>query len=115
MHYHAHIYWQNEAQRFEALYLRQPLSKMGCQLGTIHDSAIGPHPLPMYQVNYNSNNANEVEELLSTTKLDILLHEDTGDDVRDHTIGARWIGNKLKLDIAWLEEYMRNKNVGNNQ
>ena len=61
----------------------------------------------MYQVNYNSNIAEEVEELLAGTKLDILLHEDTGDDVRDHTEGARWLGNKLKLDLAWLEEYTR--------
>lgn len=107
MHYHAHIYWQNEAQRFEALHLRQPLQELGCQLGSIHNEPIGPHPLAMYQVNYNSNIAEEVEHLLSQTKLDILLHEDTGDDVRDHTVGARWIGSKLKLDIAWLEDNLR--------
>lgn len=111
MHYHAHIYWQNEAQRFEALHLRQPLKELGCQLGTIHDSAIGPHPFPMYQVNYNSNIAEEVESLLAKNKLDILLHEDTGNDVRDHTQGARWIGNKLKLNIEWLEEYARKQNA----
>ena len=44
MFYHAHIYWQNESQRFEALHLRQPLQTMGCQLGSIHDKPIGPHP-----------------------------------------------------------------------
>ena len=107
MHYHAHIYWQNESQRFEALNLRPLLSELGCSLGTIWDKEIGPHPFPMYQVNYNSNNQESVEELLSATKLDILLHEDTGDDVRDHTKGARWIGQELKLDLEWLEQYAR--------
>lgn len=107
MYYHAHIYWQNESQRFEALHLRQPLQELGCQLGRVWDEAIGPHPYAMYQVNYNSNIAEEVEELLSKTKLDILLHEDTGDDLRDHTEGARWIGNKLTLNLEWLEEYAR--------
>jgi DOPA 4,5-dioxygenase len=107
MYYHAHIYWQNEAQRFEALKLRQPLQELGCQLGSMHDEPIGPHPYAMYQVNYNSNIAEDVEEFLSKTKLDILLHEDTGDDVRDHTTGARWIGNKLTLNIEWLRNYMR--------
>ena len=109
MYYHAHIYWQNESQRFEALHLRQPLQELGCHLGTIHEIPIGPHPLPMYQVNYNSNIAEEVEEMLSKTKLDILLHEDTGDDLRDHTTGARWIGRPLTLNIKWLEEYARSK------
>lgn len=107
MHYHAHIYWQNEAQRFEALHLRQPLQELGCRLGTIHDDPIGPHPYAMYQVNYNSNIAGEVEKLLTNTKLDILLHEDTGDDLRDHTEGAKWIGNKLTLNLEWLKNYIK--------
>lgn len=108
MHYHAHIYWQNENQRFDALNLRQPLKELGCRLGTVHDEPIGPHPCAMYQVNYNSNIAEQVEKLLSTTKLDILLHEDTGDDLRDHAEGARWIGNKLTLNLEWLKNYIRN-------
>jgi DOPA 4,5-dioxygenase len=107
MNYHAHIYWQNEAQRFEALYLRQPLQELGCQLGNLHDEPIGPHPHAMYQVNYNSSNAPQVEDLLYKAKLHILLHEDTGDDLRDHTIGARWIGRPLTLDLKWLENYVR--------
>lgn len=109
MLYHAHVYWQNEAQRREALLLRQPLQELGCQLGTIWDRPIGPHPLPMYQVNYSSNIAEEVEEMLAGTKLDILLHEDTGNDVRDHTQGARWINNQLTLDIQWLRDCSEGK------
>jgi DOPA 4,5-dioxygenase len=109
MYYHAHIYWQNENQRSAALTLRQPLQNLGCRLGTIHDTPIGPHPYAMYQVNYNSDIQESVEELLSTTKLDILLHEDTGDDLRDHTEGARWIGNKLILDLEWLENYVKER------
>lgn len=109
MRYHAHIYWQNEDQRREALNLRQPLQDLGCQLGRIWDEPIGPHPYAMYQVNYSDTNSVAVETLLNTTKLDILLHEDTGDDLRDHTDGARWIGNKLKLDLVWLQEYAKGK------
>lgn len=111
MHYHAHIYWQNEDQRRESLHLRQPLQNLGCVLGTIHDEPIGPHPCAMYQVNYTSDIAKEVETLLYKAKLHILLHEDTGDDVRDHTEGARWIGRPLVLNIEWLEEYARKQNA----
>lgn len=107
MRYHAHIYWENEAQRFEALHLREPLRELGCKVGSIHEEPIGPHPLAMYQVNYNSTIAKAVEGLLYKAKLHILLHEDTGDDVRDHTQGARWIGRPLNLDIAWLKNYAK--------
>lgn len=110
MLYHAHVYWQNESQHSEALQLRQKLVNLGCEVGTMHDRPIGPHPLPSYQVNYSSNNADAVEFVLASTSLDILLHEDTGDDMRDHTTGARWLGNELKLDLVWLTNYMKNKN-----
>lgn len=109
MHYHAHIYWQNEDQRREALLLRQSLQALDCSLGRIWDEPIGPHPYAMYQVNYNSSNVNLVESILAKTSLDILLHEDTGDDVRDHTTGARWLGNELALDIEWLRTHSREK------
>ena len=105
MDYHAHVYWQNEDQRRRALLLRYPLEQLGCELGRICDEPIGPHPHAMYQASYHSDNAAKVEDLLQRSGLDVLLHEDTGDDVRDHTQGARWLGNELKLDLEWLQQY----------
>ena len=109
MHYHAHVYWHNEDQQRLSLKLREHLAALGCGLGRIMDRPIGPHPLPSYQVNYSSENSAAVESLLARAGLDILLHEDTGDDMRDHTEGARWLGQTLKLDLEWLENYTRNK------
>ena len=107
MNYHAHVYWQNEAERQISLKLRPVLTKLDCGLGRIMEHPVGPHPLPSYQVNYSTKEQAEVEELLIESGLNVLLHEDTGDDMRDHTEGARWLGNKLKLDLEWLEEYTR--------
>ena len=56
----------------------------------------------MYQVMYDTNNKNFVENYLQrfSKKISILLHEDIGtDNKRDHTEGARWIGKKLKLNL----------------
>lgn len=105
MYYHAHIYWHNEDQRRRALLLRYPLEQLGCNLGRICEEPIGPHPQAMYQAGYHSDDAAKIEELLRESGLDVLLHEDTGDDVRDHTHGARWLGNELKLDLEWLQRY----------
>ena len=107
MYYHAHIYWSTPEQRNIAVSLREPLDKHECGLGRVWDQPIGPHPLPMYQVNYCDTIKQPVEELLSSSGLTILLHEDTGDDLRDHTEGTRWLGETLQLDLDWLEEYIR--------
>lgn len=105
MNYHAHIYWSDKTQRELALSLRQKLAELGCRIGTVWDMPIGPHPLPMYQVNYNDDIKNNVETLLSTLGLVVLLHEDTGNDILDHTVGARWLGEALGLDLEWLKAH----------
>jgi aromatic ring-cleaving dioxygenase len=106
MNYHAHIYWRDPEERERAIALRPELAALGCGLGQIHDRPIGPHPLPMYQVMYDSSLQHKVESLLSVLALSILLHEDIGlDHVRDHTDGARWINDPLDLDLDFLEDF----------
>lgn len=106
MNYHAHVYWKNNHERDIALSLHFQLEEYGCKIGRIWDKAIGPHPLPMYQVYYNSSNQNLVESYLQSQSLTVLLHEDIGvDHVRDHTEGARWIGEQLELDLKFLENF----------
>ena len=107
MYYHAHVYWSTPEQRATAIDTRNKLSDLNCGLGRVWDQPIGPHPLPMYQVNYCTTIQEPVEALLKSTGLTVLLHEDTGDDLRDHTEGTRWLGQELKLDLVWLEEYTR--------
>lgn len=102
--YHGHIYWNDPDGKEIAIWMRPFLKSMDCRLGTVHDRPIGPHPCPMYQVEYTSRNQSAVENFLKQNSrgLSILLHDDTGDHVIDHTIGARWIGAPLDLDIEWL-------------
>ena len=57
----------------------------------------------MYQVMYEDNIKGLVEQYLrlKANGLSILLHEDIGTNhKRDHTEGARWIGEKLTLNLA---------------
>ena len=109
MHYHAHVYWSSEGERETALSIREGLKDLGLSLGRVWDVKVGPHPLPMYQVNYSDADAPAVEGLLSSSGLNVLLHEDTGDDLRDHTEGARWLGDSLDLDLEWLRAYAEMK------
>ena len=106
MKYHAHIYWNNEEEKEIALGLRLALHDYGCGLGRIKDEPVGPHPVPMYQVMYDDGNRDAVEGYLGCPSrgISVLLHEDVGDDhVRDHTEGARWIGEPLVLNLTFLK------------
>lgn len=109
MKYHAHVYWSNGDERKTALSLRKELEDLGLSLGRVWDVKVGPHPLPMYQVNYADPDVVIVENLLSSSGLTVLLHEDTGDDLRDHTEGAKWLGKTLDLDLEWLRAYVEMK------
>ena len=105
MNYHAHIYWKNTEEREKAMSVRTYLHDNGCALGRVWNIPIGPHPLPMYQVMYNSDNQSCIESYLTDTGLNILLHEDIGTNhVRDHTEGARWIGPAQELDLDFLRQ-----------
>ena len=107
MEYHAHIYWRNPAERERAMILREWLSQEGCVMGRVWDTAIGPHSWPMYQVIYNSNNKGRIESFLRVNREtnSILLHESINDDLRDHTDGARWLGEELPLRLWIFEEH----------
>lgn len=86
--------------------MRPSFLSMGASLGAIHDRPIGPHPLPMYQIMYDTPIQTEVETLLRIQPMSILLHEDIGiDHVKDHTDGARWINTPLELDLQFLENF----------
>ena len=86
--------------------MRPSFISMGASLGAIHDKPIGPHPLPMYQIMYDTSIQTEVETLLRIQPMSILLHEDIGiDHVKDHTDGARWINTPLELDLQFLENF----------
>ena len=102
MEYHAHIYWKNPSERARAIMFREWLEKEGCIMGRVWDEPIGPHPLPMYQVIYTSDKKGRIESFLQANRetMSILLHESINDDLRDHTEGARWLGNELELKLS---------------
>lgn len=103
--FHAHIYFE-PASRDAAARIREGLStRFEVQLGRWHDKPIGPHPKAMYQVAFLPNQFGKVVPwlMLNHEGLDILIHPETGDDVGDHADRSLWIGEKLELDIEFLQ------------
>ena len=75
----------------------------------IWDRPVGPHPLPMFEVNvFNPSQFGAFVSWLAVYKgpLSVLVHPNTGDAVRDHSEGATWMGEKLPLNLEVLKQFL---------
>jgi aromatic ring-cleaving dioxygenase len=99
--YHAHVYYDVKTTRRRAARLRRRVGQKFPQakLGRWHDELVGPHTQSMYQIAFPAGLfATFVPWLvLNRDSLAVLLHPETGDDYRDHTAHACWLGTQLPL------------------
>lgn len=113
--FHAHIYFEPAQQSSaEALYLAiHTLMLPRVRLGLFHFRLVGPHSLPMFTVMFEEAEKFEFIQFLqrNRSELSILIHEDTGDDYRDHTQGAEWLGNPLAINFEHFERIKHEKSA----
>jgi aromatic ring-cleaving dioxygenase len=99
--YHAHVYYDAKMTRARAARLRRRVAQKFPQtkLGRWHDELVGPHTQSMYQIAFPAGAfATFVPWLiLNRDGLAVLLHPETGDDYRDHTEHACWLGRQLPV------------------
>lgn len=101
--YHAHIYY-DPASRDTAGRVRAGLAKFDVRLGSWHDKPVGPHPKAMYQVIFSPEQFATIIPwlMLHREGLDVLVHPETGDSVKDHLEHSLWLGKRLDLDVRPL-------------
>ena len=106
-HYHAHVYYDPLKTRDHAERLRARIAEEFPQvkLGRWHDELVGPHTRSMYQVAFPSGLLASFLPwlMLNRDGLTVLLHPETGDELRDHTAHAAWLGGELPLRLDALK------------
>lgn len=105
--YDAHIYFTPQTRpKAETLQkaLLNSFTPEQMRVSRLVDRPVGPHPLPMFEVNFPKANFQMIRNFLEDNRngLDVLIHTVTGDDPKDHTEGATWLGQKLELDMDFL-------------
>lgn len=102
--YHAHIYY-SAAERDAAAALREDFARNEAILfvGRMMDRAVGPHPIPQYEVHFLESARDRVVAAIEASGLRALVHPLTDDDLADHMSLARWIGEPVDLDVSVLD------------
>ncbi|MGC3987538.1 MAG: DOPA 4,5-dioxygenase family protein [Pseudorhodoferax sp.] len=103
--WHAHVYFGADS-RDEAWRLREAVqAELGTlvEVGRFHERPVGPHPMWSYQLAIGHADFAQVVGWLALNHgaLDVLVHPNTGDALRDHRDHALWIGrsHRLKLEL----------------
>lgn len=103
--FHAHIYFEKKNQdRVRQLIELTRISGI-FNYQELYDEPIGPHPFGMIELHFTEQVY--IAALLwlrnNHNSFSILIHKDTGDDYRDHTVDIIWIGEPLKINFEFFE------------
>jgi len=105
--WHAHVYF-DAASSAAARVLRDAVTaRFGdrIEMGRFHERAVGPHPRWSYQVAFAPGEFSDVLGWLALNHgaLDVFVHPNTGDPLRDHRDCAIWLGRSHELKLAALD------------
>lgn len=104
--YHGHIYFSENELELAAT-VRANLAKALPQLtyvGKLIPKPIGPHSKPMFEIHIPAAEINEITRLIDEMRqgLAVLIHPVQENELEAHTICAKWLGEKLPLDLKAL-------------
>jgi aromatic ring-cleaving dioxygenase len=105
--WHAHVYF-DAGSRDAAWSLRQVIDTElagRIELGRFHEKPVGPHPMWSYQLAFAAGDFTPVVGWLALNHgaLDVFVHPNTGDELRDHRDCALWLGASHVLNLAALD------------
>jgi len=102
--YHAHVYFDADTVDRARALCEAARDRFPLKMGRVHERPVGPHPMWSCQLAFDTELFGEVVPWLSQNRdgLIVFLHALSGDDLKDHTDLAIWMGEKCELDLSVL-------------
>ena len=104
--YHIHIYFEPTLLE-SAKQLKTEAVQSGLfEIVKLYENPIGPHPTGMIEIHFQELDYKNSYSWVEAHRRDfsVLIHEDTGDDFKDHTEGSVWLGKKKTLNFDFFKE-----------
>jgi len=100
--YHAHVYFDSTSTVTAKNLCNDIIRLFDLAVGRFHQKLVGPHPLWSCQIVFYSDDFDDFVSWLDVHRqgLTIFVHGVTGDDLRDHTEFAYWLGNSVELNLS---------------
>jgi|SRR5215472_1085533 len=104
--WHAHVYF-SAVTRDAAREFREAVKEhfaAAVEMGRFHERPVGPHPQWSYQIAFAPKRFNDVVAWLALNHgaLDVFVHPNTEDELRDHRDCAIWLGRAHQLNLHAL-------------
>ncbi len=103
--YHAHVYYDAATLPVAEKLSEALVANFPVELGRFSGEAVGPHPVPQFQIMFKTDAFQSVVPWLMLNRdcLDILVHPLTDDMVDDHTVHALWLGTPIELKLDTMQ------------
>ncbi len=100
--FHAHVYYDEETFERAKELCERARDQLEVTMGRMHRKPVGPHPRWSCQLAFTPDRFGDVVPWLSLNRagLVIFLHATTGDDYKDHTDHAIWMGGFEPLNLS---------------
>ena len=101
--WHAHVYFdassRDAAWGFRDVLIVQLGNRI--QMGRFHERAVGPHPRWSYQITFGPADFSDIVSWLALNHgiLDVFVHPNTDNELRDHRDCAIWLGRSHELAL----------------
>lgn len=102
--YHAHIYFDEQTKLIAKTLCETSAEKFGLRVGRFHEKLVGPHPCWSCQVSFGKREFDAYISWLEAHRdgLTVFVHALTGDELKDHTDYAYWLGEEVQLNLGFF-------------
>lgn len=100
--FHVHVYYDASTMAQARNLCEAVRDRFGVEMGRMHEKPVGPHPDSSCRLTVMPEEFGSVVPWLAINRdgLNVLVHPETGDEMKDHSEHAMWMGEIRPLDMS---------------